>query len=147
MIYLNEFEFYEAEGMICAVPFDHDGATCGSSLDEAVFMATDWLRSEIEYALMRGETPRSGTFGHTPEHGGIVIAVSVDCDLARVDAVSAADAARLLGVSTARVSQMCESGQLTSWKEGARRRVLRASVEARLEERPQAGRPRKSALG
>ena len=59
------------------------------------------------------------------------------------DAVTAADAARMLKVSSARVAQMCLNGKLTSWKEGTKRMVLRSSIEARLEECPKAGRPRK----
>ena len=53
----------------------------------------------------------------------------------------------MLGVSSARVAQMCESGKLTSWKDGTRRMVMRSSIEARLEEQPKAGRPRKEKLG
>ena len=72
-----------------------------------------------------------------------MVVVSVDCDLSRTDAVTAADAARMLGVSSARVAQMCESGKLTSWKEGSRRMVLRQSIEARLAEKPKPGRPKR----
>lgn len=142
MTYIREFEFFESEGMIAAFPFGLEGATCGTDLDDAVFMATDWLKSTIKYQLIHGEKPESGTFGNVPKHGGKVIAISVDCDLTRVDAVTAADAARILGVSSARVAQMCESGQLTSWKDGTKRMVLRDSVNARLAEQPKAGRPR-----
>ena len=145
MIYIREFEFFEDDGMIAAVPFGLEGATCGANLEEAVFMAADWLKNTIEYQLIAGQTPESGTFGHEPEHGGRVIAVSVDCDLGRIDAVTAADAARMLGVSSARVAQMCESGRLTSWRDGTRRMVLRDSVKARMAEKPKAGRPKKGA--
>ena len=143
MIYIREFEFFEDEGMVSAFPFGLEGATCGTDFNDAVFMATDWLKSTVEYQLINGEKPESGSFGNKPQHGGQVIAISVDCDLSRVDAVTAADAARMLGVSSARVAQMCENGRLTSWKDGSKRMVLRDSVNARLAEHPKAGRPRK----
>jgi len=144
MIYIREFEFMEDGGMIAALPFGIEGATCGKDLQEAVFMASDWLRATIEDQMIRGEKPESGTFGNEPRHGGKVIAISVDCDLKKIDAVTAADAARILGVSSARIAQMCESGRLTSWKDGSRRMILRDSVNARLAEKPKAGRPRKT---
>lgn len=50
--------------------------------------------------------------------------------------------ARALGVSTARVAQLVSAGLLDSWKEGARRTVSKASVEARIEDSPK--RPRGS---
>lgn len=144
MIYIREFEFFEDEGMIVAVPFGLEGATCGSDLQDAAQMASDWLKSTIEYELIRGEHPMSGTLGNAPQNGGKVIAIAVDCDLSRVDAVTAADAARILGVSSARVAQMCKQGLLTSWKDGSRRMVLRESVKARLADAPKAGRPSKA---
>ena len=59
--------------------------------------------------------------------------------------MTAADAARMLSVSTARVAQMCASGKLASWKDGSKRMVARRSVEARLAEAPGPGRPKKAA--
>lgn len=64
--------------------------------------------------MAKDEQMPSGKLRHDPSHGGQVIAVSVNCDLSRADAITAADAARMLGVSTARIAQMCESGQLLS---------------------------------
>ena len=143
MLVINEFEFFEDEGMMCAFPFDREGATCGTDFDDAVAMAADWLYETAKYEAIDGITPPKATFGHEPIHGGRVMAVAVDFDLSRVDAVTAADAARILGVSTARVAQMCDKGQLTSWREGSKRLILRESLEARLEKAPKAGRPRK----
>ena len=81
MIFIREFEFFEDEGMISAYPFGLEGATCGTDLDDAVFMASDWLKSTMEHRIKVGKIPANGTFGNKPEHeGGIVIAVSVDCD-------------------------------------------------------------------
>ena len=146
MIYVNEFEFYEEDGYTLAVPFGLEGATFGDGLEDAVLSASDWLYETVSNMLVRGVDVSVGSFGNAPQHGGTVIAVSVNCDLSRVDAVTAAEAARMLGVSSARISQMCEAGTLTSWRDGTRRMIVRDSVNARLEDRPRAGRPRKTAL-
>ena len=146
MIYIREFEFYESDGCMLACPCDMEGGTFGDGLEDAVRSAADWLRETITDSLVRDEAPSGGKLGHAPRFGGRVIAVAVDCDLSRVDAVTAADAARMLGVSTARIAQMCESGRLTSWKQGTRRMVMRSSVEARMAEAPKAGRPRKATM-
>lgn len=146
MIYVNEFEFYESEGCMLAVPFGLEGGTFGNDLKDAVLAASDWLAETVNDALMHDREPETGSLGNKARHGGTVIAVSVNCDLSRIDAMTAADAARVLGVSTARVAQMCESGRLDSWKDGSRRMVACCSVEARLAEAPKAGRPRKALL-
>lgn len=147
MLYLREFEITEPDnnGLCAALPFGLPGATQGAGFDEAMEMAADWLYHTIQDDLIRGEEIPEPHFGNEPEHGGKVMTIAVDVDLARADAVTAADAARILGVSTARVAQMCEKGQLTSWKDGSRRMVLRDSVNARLADAPKAGRPRKAA--
>ena len=146
MIYVNEFEFYEKDGYTLAVPFCLEGATFGDGLNDAVQSASDWLYETISDMLVRGTKPSLSSFGNKPLHGGKVIAVSVNCDLSKIDAVTAAEAARILGVSSARVAQMCESGALTSWRDGTRRMIVRESINARLAKKPCAGRPRKDAL-
>lgn len=146
MIYIREFEFYESEGCMLACPCDMEGGTFGDDLHDAAQSAADWLKETVNDDLAHSRQTPGGKLGHEPEHGGRIVAIAVDCDLNRIDAVTAADAARILGVSTARVAQMCESGRLTSWKQGSKRMVARSSVEARLAENPKAGRPRKAEM-
>lgn len=144
MIVINEFEFFKENGMVCAIPFGRGGGTCGDNLNDAVAMAANWLYETVKQESIEGKHPKSSSFDHKPKHGGIIIAVAIDFDLSRVDAVTAADAARILNISPARVAQMCESGQLTSWKDGSKRMILRESVNARLLDNPGAGRPKKA---
>lgn len=146
MIYLREFEIYEADGYVLADPIGMEGGTFGESFQDAVRSASDWLRETITDDLIHGRTPAGAMLGNEPKRGGRIVVVSVDCDLERVDAVTAAEAARMLNVSSARVAQMCESGKLTSWKRGSRRMVMRSSVQARIDEQPKAGRPRRNAI-
>ena len=143
MIYIREFEFYKSDtGLFVAVPCDMEGGTFGSDLKDAVESASDWLYETVMDDLAHERITAGGCLGNNPKHGGRIIAVSVNCDLSRADAVTAAEAARILGVSSARVAQMCESGKLTSWKDGTRRMVMRSSIEARLEEQPKAVSPK-----
>ncbi len=145
MVFIREFELYESDGIMLAVPLDMEGGTFGENLQDAVESATDWLYETVINDLAFGRSTPGGRLGHHPQHGGRVIAVSVNADLTRATAMTAADAARMLGVSSARVAQMCERGQLVSWREGSKRMILRDSVLARLEKAPRRGRPRKNA--
>lgn len=135
MSYVCEFEFFDdGEGSIAAVPLNGwDGATSGESLEDAGESAADWLRCMVDDALMNGHDLPPIAFGHEPKHGGWVLAIAVQRELSDIPAMTAADAARALGVSRARVTQLCNAGLLESWQDDTERMVSRASVNARLE--------------
>lgn len=145
-MYVYEMEFFPGEtGEIVVVPCDEvfGGATSGDDLADAVECAADWLRVTLEGYLMQGRSVPRGSFGHEPKQpGGRIIAVAVEASLDLIPAVTAAKAAKLLEVSTARVAQMCSAQLLESWKDGGQRMVTMASINARLEEQPKAGRPK-----
>ena len=134
MVYCGEFEFVESDGQVAALPCWTEGATEGATLDDAVTMAADWLRMAALDALAVGERLDCGGFGHAPRMGGRIIAVAIEADKRDIPSMSAADAARALGVSTARVAQLCRSGKRDSWREGSCRMVSCESVEDRLSE-------------
>lgn len=143
MVYVWEFEFVESGGFVDAFPFPPlEGATFGGDLNDAVESAADWLKEFVNDALMNGKALPETRVGHTPVHGGRVIAVAVSRELGDIPAMTAADAARELGVSDARIAQLVKAGLLDSWKDGTRRMVSRESVEARKERSPKAGRPK-----
>lgn len=142
MFAVYEFEFFEDEGLVLAFPFDLDGGTQGADVREASEMAADWLKGDIEHRLMYGVEIPEPTFGHEPQHGGRVGVVAVEADLDSVQTVAATDAAAMLGVSRARVSQMLSSGLLVGYRKGRTTLVTLESVKARLSEAPKAGRPR-----
>lgn len=141
MAYIREFEFVPEDGMVVAIPFGMEGATEGRDLDDAVDMAAEWLRIHVLDALGQGKEFPQGSVGNEPRHGGRVITVAVEASLSDVPAMTAAEAARELGVSTARVAQLCASGQLDSWKVGATRMVSEDSVLIRKMDAPGTGRP------
>lgn len=147
MVYVWEFEFFESNGLVDAFPFPpFDGGTFGEDMTDAVESAADWLGCMVEDHLMNGTELPEMEFGHTPERGGVVIAVAVERTLESIPSVTASEAARMLGVSTARVAQLVKSGLLDSWKVGGTRMVSLASVNARLEYDPKPGRPKEKAL-
>lgn len=138
-----EFEFYESDGSVIAEPLGFDGeGTFGDDLTDAVESAADWLIGVVDDHLMAGTEMPPASFGHEPRHGGRVIAVAVCRELSDIPAMTAADAARELGVSSARVAQLINAGLLDSWKDGTKRMVSRDSVEARKADAPKPGRPR-----
>lgn len=144
MVHVYEFEIFPEDGWFVAVPFDFDGATEGRDFGDACEMAGDWLRVTVEDAAMHGKALPAPTFGNGPRHeGGRVIAFATDAGLDTVRKVTASEAARMLGVTPGRVTQMLDAGRLEGWREGHRTWVTVDSVEARLAESPKAGRPKK----
>lgn len=144
MRFTYEFEVFPSEGWFLAFPFGLEGGTQGHTMTEVVQMTAEWLEGEAQHALMSGSVLPPPTFGNTPIHpNGRILVVSVEASLDDIEAVSASDAAKLLGVSRPRVSQMLKTGQLIGWNVGRSVFVTRASIEARLAEKPSSGRPRK----
>ena len=73
-----------------------------------------------------------------------VITLAMSVGLSDIPAVTAAKAAEMLGVSTARVARLCRDGSLNSWRVGSARTVSRDSIKCRLVAKPGAGRPRRA---
>lgn len=143
MLHVYEFEVFDDDGVLVALPFDFEGGTQGADTREVAEMAADWLKTEIEQRIISGEEVPIETLGHEPEReGGRILIVAVDASIDTVDAVSASEAARMLGVSNGRVSQMVKAGKLQGFKKGRDSFVTRASIEQRIAEAPKAGRPR-----
>lgn len=73
-----------------------------------------------------------------------VVTLAVSVELSDVPAATASETAEMLGVSTARVAQLCRDGSLNSWRIGSARMVSRDSIRCRLVAKPGAGRPRRA---
>ena len=146
MLYLCEFEIIEKQGMYEAYPIGLEGATCGNSLTDVAEMAADWLKGDADLRLMLGQEIPELPLGNTPSHDqGRILLVAVEANVDTIDAVSATEAAEMLGVTRGRVSQMLKAGQLLGFTRGRNTYVSRDSLEARLAEAPKAGRPKKLA--
>ena len=142
MIFTCEFEIVESDGLFAAIPFGLDGATQGRSFEDALEMAAEWLYIEAADHLMKGKAFPKLALGNTACHGGQVVLVATRVNLGDIPAVPAAEAARMLGVSTARVAQLCSAGDMYNWKLGGTRMVALESIEERLKVQPGAGRPK-----
>jgi hypothetical protein len=143
MQYTYEFEIFESDGWFVVYPFDMEGGTQGKTVDGAAMMAADWLRADIEHCLLHDVALPTPTFGNEPREGGSRMIVSVEAGLDLIRKVSASEAARMLGVSPARVTHMIRDRLLEAYRDGHRTYVTTASVEARLADPRKAGRPRK----
>lgn len=144
MTHVYEFEVFADEGFLLAFPFDFEGGTQGTDLEDLADSAVDWLKLTVEHCAMHDIALPKPTFGNEPRYGGRVMLVAVDAGIHTVPRMSAAEAARTLGVSPSRVSHMIRDGLLEAFKDGPRTWVTAYSVEARLRDRRGAGRPRRS---
>ena len=141
---LYEFEIAPKEGMYIAIPFDFEGGTVGDGFQEACQMAADWLKGTIEDCEMTGIPLPEATFENKARYAdGRIVLIGVAAGRETVARVSAAEAARRLGVTPARVSQMVKARQLTGWREGSRTWVALDSLEIMLHRARKAGRPKK----
>ena len=147
-MYVCEFEFLRDGDFILCWPFfpGRVDGTQGEDFDDAVEMAADWLRIIVLDYLMKGEEVPKPVLGNKPQRGGGIVTIAIEASLAEVPAVTASEAAGLLGVSTARVAQLVKAGYLDSWKVGRTRMVSIESVQLRLADERKAGRPKKEAM-
>lgn len=137
------FEFVDKGERVVAFPVGLGGGTEGYDMEDAVRMAADWLReTALSYMVDDDEWPDL-PLTTEPQRGGRMAILAVEVSLDDLPAVTAAEASRMLGVSTARVAQLCRDGLLDSWKDGRTRMVSLESVETRLAEERKAGRPRR----
>ena len=145
-MHICEFEFVEDGGWFLCWPFwpGRCDGTQGETLDDALEMSADWFKTMVLDCLMRGKEIPRFALGNTPRRGGRIVAIAVDASLSEVPAVTEKEAAERLGISHARVSQLCRSKMLDSWKVGRTRMVSVESIEMRLASAPCAGRPKRA---
>lgn len=120
--------------------------TCGDDYRDAVFMAADAMKTWIAAALADGRALPPYERAEAPE-GCERVSVFVEADEAYVvdgPVVSAAQAARELGVSAGRVTHMLDAGILDGYRSGRRTYVTEASIAARKASPRDAGRPKRA---
>lgn len=145
MLHVYEFEIFEDEGCLLAFPYDMEGGTHGKDFKEVCEMAADWLQTEMEHRAMHDLPFPESTFDNAPRHGGRNIVVAVNAGKDTVPKVLPSEAARMLGVTPGRVTQMMDADQLEWFEDAGRKWVTVYSVEARLADQPKPGRPKKAA--
>ena len=105
----------------------------GDTLEEVYESITNGLETHIESLVAYGMDIPSATFGNAPDDGESVSVVSFYVDVDVVDGyVTAAEAARTLGVTKARVSHMIRDGVLTAYRKGRSTYVTEDSLKRRI---------------
>jgi excisionase family DNA binding protein len=106
--------------------------------------AAETLELALADYILEGKEPPAPVFGHDVPEGGETIIVSVTVteeDARMMGYVSSKEAAKMLGISKGRVSQLAASGQLESVGTGTARRISLESINERLAHPHPAGRP------
>lgn len=116
-VFICDFELvdHDNDGTYVVYPVGLPGATEGYGLKDAGEIAADWLRETALGYLMTGDEWPDLPLGTDSTRGGRMVTLVADVSLDQVPAMTAAEAARTLGVSTARVAQLCKVGYLESW--------------------------------
>lgn len=143
MLRVYEFEVFEDDGWYIALPFDMEGGTQGETYEEVAEMAADWLKTDMEHRAMHDLPVPTPTFGNDMKNGGERMIVAVDAGKETVPRMTMAEAARRLGVTRGRVSQMVDAEKLETFELDGRRWVTGYSVDARISDGRTVGRPRK----
>lgn len=146
MLHVYQFEIFEDEGVYLAFPFDLEGGTQGDTFEEAVRMAYDWLKTEMEHREMHGLPTPKASFRNIPQNGGTIVTLGVEAGKDTVERVTSAKAATMLNVSKGRVSQLANSNKLESFKDGGTTYITLASIKQRLKKHPQSGRPKQAVV-
>ena len=121
--------------------------TFGDTLEEAVSMAADAMKTYIASLLLDGEKPPAFVQHECPA-GSLSIDIYFDTDedyIITEEVVSASQAAQDLGVSRGRVTQMMDAGILEGFRSGRSTYITVESINARKLSTPKAGRPKASA--
>ena len=121
---------------------DLQGAyTCSDDMAEGAKMAAEVLELVLEFYLDEGKPLPRPSFDIEVPKGSRLVVVSVEVDSSS-RLVATAEAAKLLGVSNARVRQLVLSGKLVATKQGKNTFVYLKSIRDRLTAQPKSGRPR-----
>lgn len=133
MLYLYEVEIFKDGDFYIAVPFDFEGATEGFSKQECLEMAADLLTSEIQHRLMHRDNLPEPTIDNSPQYDGKIYSLAIDTGIGAIPRMLKSEAARSLGISQGRVTQLVKSGKLETFSYQGREYVTKASVDARKE--------------
>lgn len=137
----------DEEGFNVEVPDLPGCFTFGRTLEEALAMAADAMKTYVASLLLDGEKPPAFVQHECPA-GSKSIDIYFDTDdnyIVTGEVVSASQAARDLGVSRGRITQMMDAGILQGFRRGRGTYITVESIKARKNAAPKAGRPKISA--
>lgn len=146
-IYEVELRPDEGGGYCVRVPDLPGCISEGDTIEEAVSMGADALKTFVASLIKHGDVIPSPVFGHETPEGGMVVAIYFETDASYIiDAVSPSEAAEMMGLSRGRISQMIKTGQLSAHRVDKNVWVDKASIAERIASSPRSGRPRKNAV-
>lgn len=121
------------------------GGTDGDNLEDAIYMASEFLELAIEGETELGhKLPKSSTDLKVGKDQKVLyLAVDANSEDALVPSK---DAAQMLSVTPSRVRQLISTGQLVGEKRGRDNYIYLWSVKKRLASSRSVGRPRKIAV-
>ena len=116
----------------------------GDTYEEAVWMAADAAKTWLASCMAHGGIIPEHTRHEVPQGcEQVVLFLEAEPDYVLVgEVVSAAEAARMLGISAGRVSHMINAGILQGCRKGRHTLVSLASVQARMNSVHGPGRPK-----
>lgn len=134
----------EEDGFVVTFPDLPGCVSEGDTFTEAAAKGADAAKTYVASLLAHGDALPEPQRHNCPENSeSVLIFFETDPSyLITGNVVSAAEAARRLGLSPGRVSHMINAGILDGYRQGRRTWVSTASIEARLQDTPQPGRPR-----
>lgn len=144
--YPGYFEKNELGGYSVWFPDLPECHTDGDNLEDAVNMAAEALELVVESYLDNGRVLPEPSLETPCPKGARELLVSVDVD-AENRLVTTHEAAKLLGVTDARVRQLVLKGKLVARKQAGISFVYLRSVLDRLASGPTSGRPRTTIVG
>lgn len=116
--------------------------THGDTIEDAAAMGADAAKTYVA-SLMAHEEPIPAPTAREVDGTAFMVFFEVDSSyIVEGETVSAAEAARMLGVSAGRVTHMLDAGILQGYRRGRRTHVTVDSIKQRLGSNPGAGRPR-----
>lgn len=134
----------DEEGYSVEVPDLPGCFTYGGTLEDALCMAADAMKTYVAAMLADGTEPPAFT-EHSCPVGARCVDVFFETDEDYIiddDVVSASQAAKDLGVSRGRITQMMDAGILDGFRHERKTYITVASINARKQATPKAGRPK-----
>lgn len=144
--YAYEYEVFPRCGRFVGTSFEFRVVVAGETKAKVARMIESSLRVEVERLLLRDGHASEASEGNAPSHaGGCILTARFDVSMDIAGAVSVAEAARILGISRARVFQLLKEGRLEAVSGGCATLVACPSIAGRLQEELSAGSPCKGA--
>lgn len=132
MLYVCEFEIVRRESVYIALPFGLFGYASGSSFQEVLFNASEWLHTLVLATHALGQKLEKVALRNAPRHDGMLVTLGVNISMFDVESVTISQAAKMLKMTTAHIARLCAQHKLVYWSIDAARFITVASINEYL---------------